>query len=119
MLQVHESPQGGCPAGDTLIYTNKKQRITAQMMQIIMRAVDEAMLLADTCVTVDDSPSEIDRQAQFIADVANQYARSLAEAKKQLTREIWKKEAMDSSIGTIPCRVVRAEHLGTVLASVP
>lgn len=119
MLQVHENPQGGCPAGMTMggIYFQefaRPQAVDAAAAKIVMRAVEAAMSLTDDAVPYTDGCELIDQQAKLVADVAARYARALAAAKKQLAREVWQRKATDSpEAGRIPCRAVRVEHLAT------
>lgn len=126
MLQVHENPQGSCPAGMTMggicfqefACPNRPQPVDDAATRIVMRAVEAAMSLTDDAVSCSGGCELIDRQAKLVADVAARYARALAAAKKQLAREVWQREATDSpATDRIPCRVVRAEHLGTGPAS--
>lgn len=117
MSWEHENPQNGCSADGVSNCVSEKRRADMQRMKIIMRAVDEVMLPTDKNITPADESSEIDRQAQLIADVAAHYA--LAGIKKQFMKDAQKKETPMASTEMIPCRVVRAEHLGTTLASVP
>ena len=123
MLQVHENPQGGCPAGMTMggIHfqeLTRPQSVDAAAAKIVMRAVEAAMSLTDDAVPYTGGCELIDQQANLVADVAARYARALAAAKKQLAREVWQRKATDSpEAGRIPCRAVRVEHLATEAAS--
>lgn len=129
MLQIHQNPQGGCPAGMTMggIYSQefacpnhptRPQSDDAAAAKIVMRAVEAAMSLTDDAVPYTGGDKLIDQQAKLVADVAARYARALAAAKKQLAREVWQREATDSpEAGRIPCRAVRVEHLATEPAS--
>lgn len=119
MIFEHENPQSHCPAEETSNCTEEQRQIYLRMMEMIMHAVDEAMILGEKHITAFGEYWEIDRQARFIADTASRYAHALAETKKQLIAEVQSKEAAASSVARIPCRAVRAEHLGTALASVP